>query len=1141
MQFIEKMLHSVPEYRELKNAVTNRKTVATGGLSHIHKAVVLSELLNGGVKKAMLITSSAAEAERFFEDLTALGKKCLIFPSRDYSPRDEISHSTEYEQKRLGTLSEITDGDFGVLIVTADSAVSRTVPPEIFKANRFTLRSGDEVSVDSLVKKLLLCGYTRCEAVESEGQFSVRGGIVDIFSPGSKSPCRIDFWGDEIDTLSLFDSDSQRRTKTVDSLTVSQVRECVVGDSGLLIEKIEKETFGKLKHGENYKQTVYRDIDGIKSGVFTAFDRYIHLIYDKFSTVLDYFDGSVFLSEFSSVETALKGAEKLYREDIISYIGEGLLSKKSDGFMLPYKDFIAKIGQRNPILLENFSKTKYPWNLDGFVGFSLKQTMPISVSSNVLYDELKADSGLSVVLAGNERAAVNLNRELNDNGIKSVFAKDWNSVGDSGVFVTVGGLSSGFETADGKFKVITHGAVIRRKRKSKYKKGIDIGSLEELKKGDLVVHAHHGIGSFDGVQPMTTQGITKDYIKIKYLGSDVLYVPVTSLDLVSRYIGSSEDSTVKLNRLGSPQWKNARNRVKNAVKDIAKQLTALYAKRLNSKGFAFSSDNEMQKDFEMRFKYDETDDQIRSAEEIKRDMEQPYPMDRLLCGDVGFGKTEVALRAAFKCINDGKQCAILVPTTILAWQHFMTATERFKGLPVKVEMISRFRTAKQQTEIKKDLKKGFIDIIIGTHRLVSKDIEFKNLGLLIVDEEQRFGVEQKEKLKEKYPTVDVLTLSATPIPRTLNMALSGLRDMSSIEEAPQDRLPVQTYVCEQDGGIITEAINRELRRGGQVFYLYNRVESIERRALEIKRAFPDSNIAVAHGKMGEDELEKVWRDMLEHNIDILVCTTIIETGVDIQNANTLIVEDADRMGLSQLHQLRGRVGRSHRRAFAYLLFKKGKALSDISQKRLTAIREFTEFGSGFKIAMRDLEIRGAGNVLGGEQHGHMESVGYDLYVKMLNDAIKEEKGETVKAEKADCLIDFKLDAHIPEKYIEAFSQRISMYRRIAGIETEEDRQDVTDELIDRFGEPPGEVMDLMKIALIRSRASDCGISEIKERNGTVEIGFYRFSPEYLNRVLSKFGQNARFRNSAKPYLSVKIAEGDTAMNTADKILSALGS
>ena len=621
------------------------------------------------------------------------------------------------------------------------------------------------------------------------------------------------------------------------------------------------------------------------------------------------------------------------------------------------------------------------------------------------------------MLAGSEKTVPIIVSDLREQGIPALELKNDAQIIPRTVYVRTGSLSGGFDYPDIKCAAITQMKAINGKKKStkKRKKGEEIKSLSDISSGDLVVHSMYGIGKFAGIKNLETNGVTKDYITIKYAGSDVLYVPVTQLDLVSKYIGPKDDSGVKLNKLNSMEWHRTRSRVKSAVKDMAEELTKLYAQRQMAKGFAFSEDNDWQNDFEERFDYQETDDQLRSIAEIKEDMQKPAPMDRLLCGDVGFGKTEVALRAAFKCMLDSKQAAILVPTTVLAWQHYQTAIKRFEHFPIKVELLSRFRKPREQKEILRELKRGTIDLIIGTHRLVQKDVEFKDLGLVIIDEEQRFGVAHKEKFKESFKGVDVLTLSATPIPRTLNMAMSGIRDMSVIEEPPQDRHPVQTYVIEHNDGVVAQAISKELRRGGQVYYIHNRIETIERTAAKIHELLPDARIGIAHGQISENELSEIWRQLIDHEIDILICTTLIETGVDVPNVNTLIIEDADRLGLSQLYQLRGRVGRSNRRAFAYFTFRRGKVLTEIASKRLNAIKEFTQFGSGFRIALRDLEIRGAGSVLSGRQHGHMEAVGYDMYLRLLNEAIAEQKGEAMPHSPEDCLVDISIDAFIPEK------------------------------------------------------------------------------------------------------------------------------
>ena len=801
--------------------------------------------------------------------------------------------------------------------------------------------------------------------------------------------------------------------------------------------------------------------------------------------------------------------------------------------------------KKDTVFLDDFARGSFDVPVRDLVTFTAS-TLPVwNGKLDILLDDLsplvQKDSTV-VVMGGTEKAAKNLAEDLENEDVPALyFPLEPAEFPRGRVSVLPGALSGGFGYPHEKFYAFTYGrnAVASKKKKSRsgFKKGQSLHSLDELKKGDYVVHSLHGIGVFDGINKLEVGKITKDYIKIKYAKGDVLYVPVTQLDLVSKYIGPHEDDgrTVKLNKIGGKDWEKTRNKVRAAVKDMADQLIALYSKRQNSPGYAFSPDIDMQSDFERRFEYDETSDQLRAIDEIKGDMEKPYPMDRLLCGDVGFGKTEVALRAAFKCAADGKQCAILVPTTILAYQHYRTILKRFDGFPVEIEMLSRFRTPKEQEKILKNLKRGSLDIIVGTHRLVSKDVKFKDLGLLIVDEEQRFGVAQKEKLKELFPTVDVLTLSATPIPRTLNMAMTGIRDMSVIEEAPQDRYPVQTYVIEHDMGILCEAMEKELRRGGQVYYLHNRVESIESTAAKIKEMMPSARIAVAHGRMGEEELSEIWRDLLEGDIDILVCTTIIETGVDVPNCNTLIIEDADRLGLAQLHQIRGRVGRSTRRASAYFTFKRGKELSEIANRRLSAIREYTEFGSGFKIAMRDLEIRGAGNVLGAQQHGHMEAVGYDMYLQLLGEAVEEEKGEKPISRKKECLIDMQIDAHIPDNYIKSIPQRLAVYRRIADIKNTEDAEDVKDELRDRFGEIPQSVQGLIDVSLLRNTAAAKGIYEIGQKGNSVILYVNDIDTNTVLNLSSMMRGRVSIMDYGKKHIAVKIADGQSPLDTLKEI------
>jgi len=969
MDFLKNILLKDPDFAALLNEVKReRLPVACTGLSSIHKAAVLAAVHGITGRKMTVVTQDEASANELAADAKMLGLKTLNFPLRDYCLGNLSGYSKEYEHKRTDTLSALADGAFDLLTMSVDAAIQFTVPPEILENARFTLSAGDMIDTSDLTLRLLAAGYTRSEICEGAGQFSVRGGIFDIFPITSAQPCRIEFWGDEIDGISYFDTETQRRTENVDSIEITPACE-VLFNPQELAEKLKNYQNRAKGLSDKQKERLSADINALENGVSILPDRYIPLIYPGGETVFDYIQDTLMLiSESGSITERFKSMLVQQTADVESFLEEGFLSGATSKLWLDKTDFFSCLA--GAVILENFPRTSYELKIKDIINFNFKRSTPWSGDLNVLLEDISytlEQKGTVVILAGEQRAARVLCTELGEKGINAVFAENPQTV--AGVTVCMGGLSGGFEIPSQKFMLITHRYIAgeTKKKRKRPKNGQEIGSLDELRRGDYVVHEAHGIGIFDGINRITNAGVTKDYIKIKYAKSDVLYVPVTQLDLVSRYIGAAtEDGGIKLHRLGGTEWQKTRKRVKAAVRDMAKQLTALYAKRMSVKGYAFSPDTDLQNDFERRFEYEETDDQLRCIDEIKRDMERDVPMDRLLCGDVGFGKTEVALRAAFKCISEGKQCALLVPTTILAMQHYNTIVRRFGEMPITVKLLNRFVSPKQQEKIVTDLKCGRLDMVVGTHRLISKDVEFKNIGLVIIDEEQRFGVAQKERLKELYPFVDILTLSATPIPRTLNMAMSGLRDMSSLDEAPGDRHPVQTYVLEYNLGLVIDAINKEIRRGGQVYYLHNRVDSIERCAAKLKQRLPDVNIGIAHGKMSEDELTNIWRQLLEHEIDVLVCTTIIETGVDVPNANTLIIEDADRMGLAQLHQLRGRVGRSPRRAYAYFCFGQNKQLSDIASKRLEAIREYTEFGSGFKIAMRDLEIRGAGSILGGD-------------------------------------------------------------------------------------------------------------------------------------------------------------------------------
>ncbi|MFI3142260.1 MAG: transcription-repair coupling factor, partial [Clostridia bacterium] len=825
----------------------------------------------------------------------------------------------------------------------------------------------------------------------------------------------------------------------------------------------------------------------------------------------------------------------LFLQDLNLMVELGHITRGLDKFTLTWEEILKQYETRKAIFVDNLARGSFDIPVRELVSVSAGILSHWDGTLSYLLEDLEPvlrRGNTCVVMAGTAKSAKELEFSLESEDIKAhYFPVVPAEFPQNMVSVLASSVSTGFEYMSEKFTLFSYGKGLSsasRKVKKNFKVGGGLTSVEEIRKGDYVVHAIHGIGIFEGIVPLKTDNIVKDCIKIAYRGTDVLYVPVTQLDLVAKYVSAGETAKkIKLNKLGTDEWKKTKARVKSSVKEMAKQLTALYAARMNSKGFAFSQDIDMQADFERRFIYDETDDQLQSIREIKHDMEQAHPMDRLLCGDVGFGKTEVALRAAFKCIADGKQCVILVPTTILAFQHYQNIQKRFDGFPVEIEMISRFRTAAQKTKIKQGLKRGSIDLIVGTHSLIAKKVEFKDVGLLIIDEEQRFGVVQKEKLKEKFPDVDVLTLSATPIPRTLNMAMTGIRDMSVLETPPADRKPIQTYVLMHDLEILAEAMNREIRRGGQVYYLHNVVDTIDSTAYKIAELLPDARVAVAHGKMNEAQLSSVWKDLLEGEIDILVCTTIIETGVDVPNANTLIIENAQNLGLAQLHQIRGRIGRSTRRAFAYLTYAENKTVTEIAQKRLTAIREFTQFGAGFQIARKDLELRGGGNVLGSQQHGHLQEVGYDMYLQILSAAVEEEKTHVEVEDKKECLIDIAMTASIPEYYIDSVKNRMYMYKRIARIHTSEDAMDVMDEFTDRFGNPPKNVVGLVTISLLRNHAANLGIYEIRQVDDCLLIFMQEIKPEYIAKMSQHM--RGRFMVSAaksKPYLTVKLNKGD---------------
>ena len=1136
----------IPEFRSVASAIQkNRIPMGATGLSHIHKAHLISSLCMALLRKALVITPDEAQATRMRQDLETFGIRAYLYPARDFSFRTSESVSREYEHARLKTLDRMLSGDFDAVVLSAEAAMQLTVQPSVLMNNSFEITQGEEYDVEQLVMSLLKSGYTRCEQVSGPGQFAVRGGILDFFPPDAAEPCRVEFWGDSVDGIACFDLDTQRRGENLESVRVTPARE-VLASNELLTALIENHIKEKRIKGEalaSLNEDIRQMNDGIK---LSSLDKYLPLIYPGGSGIFDYAQNCMFfVCESFAVKDKFSSASQLMNETVKGLFQDGVLCKGLDRFTLQPAE-IMKIYEKGAIYLDHLPRGSFDTPVKDLITFTAKQISPWNGAFGAVVDDINAIRNRlghsCAILAGTEKAAQTLAADLENEGIPAL----WCPVPpaefpEKTVCVLPGGLSAGFEYPGAKFTLITYRSKpVSAKAHTSSRKSSKhaFNNLDELHRGEYVVHSAHGIGIFEGITSLEASGTKKDYIKIQYDKGDNLYVPVTQLDQVSKYIGpKSDDKPLKLNKLGGKDWQKTRSRVKSAVKDMAKELIELYSKRTKAKGHAFSQDIDMQSDFERRFEFVETDDQLRCIHEIKKDMEKPYPMDRLLCGDVGFGKTEVALRAVFKCIADGKQCAILVPTTILALQHYQTILKRFEGFPIEAGMLSRFCTKKEIDKTINGLRRGSVDVVVGTHRLISKDVTFRDIGLIIIDEEQRFGVAQKEKLKTLYPEVDVLTLTATPIPRTLNMAMTGIRDMSVIEEAPIDRLPVQTYVIEHNMPVLVQAMEQELRRGGQVYYLYNKVETIERKAAEIKAMMPDASVAIAHGQMSENEISDVWRRLLEGEIDILVCTTIIETGVDVPNVNTLIIEDADRMGLAQLHQIRGRVGRSARRASAYFTFTRGKQLSEIAARRLDSIREFTEFGSGFHIAMRDLELRGAGNVLGAHQHGHMETVGYDMYITLLEQAISEEKGEKPATQEKDCLIDLPIDAHIPADYIESVPQKLQIYRRIADIKTDDDASDVIDELCDRFGEPPESVEGLIKIALLRGKAARHDVYEITSQGDKIIFKIGSLDMKKVSSAAVHF--RGRFVVSAgggKPHIAVKQLRGENRLNLIERVL-----
>ncbi len=1134
MNFLIKTLEENKKFQELTKQISKTGPIAISGLVDVEKLHVLAGIFNETKRPMVLVTYNEIQARKLYQDLKKLIKQTYFFPKKEITSYDYVAQSKEIEYKRIDVLNKMylakKQKEPIIIVTTIEAVMQKMVAKDTLYQNVIDFEVGKTYLLDEIKEKLVGLGYERSDLIENKGQFSIRGGIVDV-GLSEKIGVRIEFWGDEVDSIRFFQISSQRSTEMLKEITIFPAHELIVQDLSEAVKNIQ----------EKYPEEI-EDIELIKNGDYISkINKYFNEFYKNQASFLDYMSDEylLLLDEKSKINqrktNIIEDNNKLIASLVEKekFVPEAIENISKFEYNFEEKQIIY-LEQNDSI--KNIQKYYFETREINFYNLQLD----LLLADIVTYQKNKKKV---VLLAGNEISAKKLCDILKENQINYKYEREAENVKPGEIIVTIGGFSSGFENYDLNLIVISlqnnfEEPVKRKKKLSSTFKDSEKIVFADLKPGDIVVHQTHGIGQFIGVNTITADGVTKDYIKIKYRNDDILYVPTNSLDSVRKYIGGGDNSSPRLNKLGGKEWSATTSKVKKNLEAVAKDLIELYAKRQKIKGFSFSPDTPWQKQFEDSFPYTETDDQLRCIQDVKKDMEKPQPMDRLLCGDVGYGKTEVAIRAAFKAVMDQKQVAYLVPTTILANQQYEEFKTRMQEFAINVELLNRFKTKKEQDEIIKKLKLGEVDVIVGTHRLLSEDVNFKDLGLLIIDEEHRFGVKDKEKIKKLRTNIDVLTMTATPIPRTLHMSIVGVRDMSVIYEPPHNRKPVQTYVLEYDQEVITEAITKEIERGGQVFYLFNQVEGIEKKANEISMLVPEAKVGFAHGKMSGRELEEIMESFINHEINVLVCTTILESGIDIPNANTIIVENADRLGLAQLYQIRGRVGRSDKQAYAYVTYKRDKLLSEVADKRLKAIKEFTEFGSGFKIAMRDLEIRGAGSMLGEMQHGHMEQVGYDTYCKLLDEVIKEMQGIEV-VEEQDVQIDLAVSSYIPDNFIENSSQKIEIYQNIALCRTEEELQNVIDEVIDRYGRLPKELENLIDIARIKQLARKANILKIAQKENGIVFYFVKekIKPEMVNTLITKYPMLVKFSNAVEPYVTLRIKENENIIEKAKEFLN----
>ncbi len=1140
-------LKELKEFNDIKDNLKLKNTpVQVTGCIDSQKCHLISGLSEGYLWK-LIITYNDMKAKEIYEDYKLYDKNVCLYPAKDIIFYSADIHGNAIVRDRLKILKRLIEKEPVTVITTLDGGMDKILPLDFIKNRVITVKEAGILDLTSLQADLIHLGYERQGQVEGPGEFAVRGGILDIFPPTEECPYRIELWGDEVDSIRSFDISSQRSIERTSSLRIYPAAEMILDQDRMLkgFKKIEEEKKEYVKRLREQRKTeeaariqdiiqeFKENLESFQGSV--GIDSYIKYFYDNTVSFFDYFDGEnsvIYLDEPSRIQEKGEAVETEFREGMIGRIEKGYILPGQSDVIYGYKELLTGLNHKTTLLLSTMDFKANFFTIRGKWDFTVRSVNPYNNNFDILVKDLQKwkKSGYRILLLSVSRTrAKRLSEDLRDQELNAFYSEDMDRVIQKGeIMVTFGSLHRGFEYPLINLVIISEsdifGAEKKKKKKLKEYDGKKIQSFTDLNIGDYVVHENHGLGIYRGIEKIEVDKVTKDYIKIEYGGGGVLYILATGLDVIQKYAGA-DTRKPKLNKLNSPEWKNTKTRVKGAVKEIARELVELYATRQAKEGFRFGGDTVWQKEFEEMFPYEETDDQLRAIEETKRDMESRRIMDRLICGDVGYGKTEIAIRAAFKAVSDGKQVVFLVPTTILAQQHYNTFVQRMMDFPISIDMLSRFKTAAQQKAVLERLRKGNLDILIGTHRVLSKDIQFKNLGLLIIDEEQRFGVTHKERIKQLKGDVDVLTLTATPIPRTLHMSLIGIRDMSVLNEPPVDRMPIQTYVLEHNEEIIREAIHRELARNGQVYYVFNRVNGIDEIAGRIARLVPEANVSFAHGQMSERELERIMFDFINGEIDVLVSTTIIETGLDISNVNTMIIDDADRLGLSQLYQLRGRVGRSNRTAYAFLMYKRDKMLKEVAEKRLQAIKEFTELGSGFKIAMRDLEIRGAGNLLGAQQSGHMEAVGYDLYCKMLNDAIRSMKGEVQEEEIFDTTVDMDIDAFIPATYIKSEFQKLDVYKRIAEIENEEELLDMQEELLDRFGDMPSSVNNLLNIAYIKSICHSVYVTSLVYRNEEIKMVMYnkaKLKVEKIPELIQKYQPSLKLVPEANPYFTYSL-------------------